>query len=215
MKYKKIRGHKRIWEGIKKWEERHKDLDLDNLEIHLRNYTKVWVSPYCDYYLLNSETPEPTGKTRQLILQALLNIYDSWKEKLDQLDEPYYLKLWLHEPNISRSQVVCAIDPYIEFYNETFHIPESQKNLNVQNYGSLSSRIEEFNWTYAPEEYPVSIEDIGMPYEFASYEDYRKNKRHVKKHLKRPYRTSVFKDQTGKEEECSWRRVGSIWIGEK
>ena len=109
MKYKKIRGLKRKVEGIQKWIEEYLELDIEELSKHKYHYSKVYVQPWDNLTLTNSEIPEPKGKAKQEIINGLAKIYDSWKKELDKLNQPYYLKIWLNEPRLSKSQVVCAL----------------------------------------------------------------------------------------------------------
>ncbi len=108
MKTKKIRGHKRRWHDIDQWVEYHKNLSLDYLKEYQRDYAKIRAHPWSGISLTNSQTPEPKGLTKTKILNGLIEIYNSWKIELDELDEKYYLKIWLFEPRFSSSQVVCA-----------------------------------------------------------------------------------------------------------
>ncbi|MGY5851446.1 hypothetical protein [Salegentibacter sp. F14] len=210
MRYKKIKGHKKIWKGIKEWEQQNRKLDLEELKLYQRKYLKVWVSPYCDYDMLNSETPEPYGKTRKMILESLLNIYQSWKESLEKLEEPYYLKIWLYEEHISRSQVVCALGDFIGFYENTFYQPNLEKRINLKNnYAWLRDKMDLLNWQYAPYEQGLTLEDIGEPYEYSTYKAYQQNKRSIRRKIKNAYRTKEGED----DQTYYFSKMGTVWIG--
>ena len=47
--------------------------------------------------LKNSVIPEPKAELRLKIIEGLVEIYREWKLKLDKLNKPYYLKIWLLE----------------------------------------------------------------------------------------------------------------------
>lgn len=215
MKIKKIRGHKKIWKLIESWEKTNVKIDLQELKYNQRKYVKVWVSPYCDYDILGSETPEPKGKTRKLILQSLINIYNSWHRELKALKEPFYLKIWLYEPNISRSQIVCATGEFRKFYESSFPTINRSKKLKFENYGRLTEEMRKFNWTCALEEKSFTVDDIGVPEEFYSFDEFRKNKKYIKKRIKRPFRITTHEDASGETIECFWSKQGAVWIGEK
>jgi hypothetical protein len=152
VKTKKIRGHRRRWNDIDQWVTTHKNLDLDYLKEYQRDYAKIRVHPWSGISLTNSQTPEPKGQTKTKILSGLIEIHDSWKRELDQLGENYYLKIWLFEPRFARSQVVCAIGDYLDFYENTFFKPDESKKFNPAKYGQLKDEIENFNWEYRLDE---------------------------------------------------------------
>src|SRR4051794_26854525 len=115
MKQRKIRGNRRLQKQIPKWVTDALTINKDFLSKNKYWYEKVIVHPWCDISIIKSEIPEPKSVTRNLIISALEEIYDNWKIQLDKLNEPYYLKIWLYEPRVSKSQVVCAIGERIEY----------------------------------------------------------------------------------------------------
>jgi hypothetical protein len=58
-RYKKIRGHHKIWKNIDSWVSYNKKLDLEYLVSRKREYVKVWVQPYFNISVLNSEFNPP------------------------------------------------------------------------------------------------------------------------------------------------------------
>jgi len=58
-RYKKIRGHHKIWKNIDSWVSYNKKLDLEYLVSRKREYVKVWVQPYFNISVLNSEFTPP------------------------------------------------------------------------------------------------------------------------------------------------------------
>ena len=212
---KKIRGHKRRWNDIDQWVESHKNLNLDYLKKYQRDYAKIRVHPWSGISLTNSQTPEPKGETKTKILGGLLEIYDSWKTELDKLGENYYLKIWLFEPRFASSQVVCAIGDYLEFYEKTFYKPEDSKELHPENYGPLKSEIENFNWEYRLDEDHFDNSEPGDPELYATLADYEEDKRRFEKMLKKPHRTTKFKEQIGQATESYSFKKGDVWLGEK
>lgn len=206
MRIKKIRGHKRIWKDIQQWRLAYSRLDAQFVN---RKHVKIWVHPYSGYSLLGSKYPEPKGRTRKKILEGLLDIHDSWKKELDSTGEPYYLKLWLYEPQFSRSQVVCAIGDFREFYDSTFHKPEIQRKFPFGNYGKLQDRLKNFTWEYAHEEIVIDEDSIGAPEDFISLKEFHANRRWIKKKLKGGARTAVTDDG----EAYDLFRIGDVWLG--
>ena len=77
VKYKKIRGLKRKVSKIQDWIEEYLELDIEQLSEHKYHYTKVYVLPWDNLTLTNSEIPEPKGKAKKEIIKGLEKIYDS------------------------------------------------------------------------------------------------------------------------------------------
>lgn len=208
---KKLRGHNRIFKDIEKWKNDSLNLDLEQLQQYQRNYEKVWVRPFGDLSITGAAIPKPKRKARQLIIEALIEIFNSWETQLKTLKKPYYLAIWLNEPYIENSQVVCAIDGYLNFYDITYYRPENQKQMPTQNYGKSQNDLEAFNWVYALDEHRFTNKDIEEPEEmYASKEDYFAMQRWYKRQLKR--HPIIRKDNN-----VTYYRTekGIVWIGTK
>ncbi len=217
MKTKKIRGHKRRWKEIESWRLDNLDLNLTDYLLNERDrcYSKIRVHPWSGISLTNSITPKPTRKTKQKILKGLLDIYEDWKSQLDKLGQPYYLKIWLFEPRFSQSQVVCAIGDSVDFYENTFFKPDESKKLNPEKYGQLQDEIENFNWEYRLDEDHFDNSELGDPELYATLADYEEDKKWFEKMLKKPHRTTKFKEPIGEATESYSFKKGDVWLGEK
>ena len=211
MKTKKIRGHKRIWNDIEKWKNANLKLDLENLKQNERDYTKIWVHPFSGISLTNSQIPEPKAETKKRILSGLLDIYESWKNQLDKLNEPYYLKIWIFKPRFSKSQVVCAIGNSIEFYQNTFNIPENAKEFKIDFGEIIKNRIENYNWECRLDEDFLFSSDIGNPEDYENEKEYLEDKKWFNNKLKKKHITKTLKDGTN----SYVFEIGNVWIGEK
>ncbi|MCC5918045.1 MAG: hypothetical protein JJU02_12050 [Cryomorphaceae bacterium] len=77
-------------------------------------------------------------------------------------------------------EVVSSID----FYNNSFYQPESDKALNPDQYGSLKSRIENFIWEYRQGEMPLDNSDFGKPEDYALEQEYKTTPNGLEKLLK-------------------------------
>lgn len=215
MRTKKIRGHKRRWKDIDPWLKTYKNLDLDYLKEYQRDYAKIRVHPWSGISLTNSQIPEPSGETKIKILSGLIDIYEAWKNQLDKLGENYYLKIWLFEPRFSNSQVVCAIGESIDFYENIFFKPDYSKELRTKNYGRLQKEVSGFKWEYRLDEDHFDKSDLGIPELYANVEDYEADKRQYEKLLKKPHRTTKFKEPIGEATESHAIKKGDVWLGEK
>ena len=212
MRIKKIRGQKRLWKRIEEWKSQNLELDLEYLKSSQREYVKIWIHPFSSISMLNSEFPEPKGKTRKLILNGLIEIYDSWKAQLETLGQPYYLKIWLFDPHFSKSQVVCAIGDFLNFYDITFHKPEDVDSSKLKNV--RKSLPDGFNWELHWDEYHLKENEVGEPEDYYSLEDYRAELKNFNRKLKRPHRTTTYSSEGEKTEYYSFK-TGQVWIGDK
>ncbi len=212
MKKKKIRGHKRRWKAIDKWLAANKHLDVDYLKKHQRTYVKLRIHPWSGISLINSKKSEPTGQTKSKMLAGLIEIYDAWKLKLDQLDQNYYLKIWLFEPRFSNSQVVVAIGDYLNFYDDTFFKPNVSKSLVIESYGPLQSEVMQFNWENG---YDEDFFDNTIADHYASVTDYEAAKKWLNKTLQKPHRVINFSESETNPVESYAVKAGEVWIGDK
>ncbi|MBK8806016.1 MAG: hypothetical protein IPO21_04945 [Bacteroidales bacterium] len=215
MRQKKIRGHKRRWKGIENWRLDNLDFNLTDYLLNERDryYAKIRVHPWSGITLTDSVTSEPTRKTKQKMLNGLLDIYEDWKNQLDKLGQPYYLKIWLFEPRFSQSQVVCAIGDSIGFYENNFFKPESEKIFNAKTYGQLKNRLQKLNWDYRLDEDNYDNTEVGEPENYVSRQDYEYTKKWFAKILKKPHRTFKFKEPIGETIESYSFKRGHLWLG--
>lgn len=203
---KKIRGHKRIWKNIDYWIQNSKQLDLDYLKNYQRDYSKIWVRPYSNLDLGNSFTPVPKGKTRQKIVDGLFEIHANWKQQLDTLNATYYLKIWFYHPDVSKSQVVCAIGDYINFYNITFH------NTNENKPFPFGSR--NLNWEHRIHEDHFDEDDLfGEIEDWATVDDFLENKKWMTRKLKGSHRITKDKQENGTIKTHYSFKTSDIWLG--
>lgn len=203
--YKKIRGHHKIWKNIDSWVSYNKKLDLEYLQSRKREYVKVWVQPYSNISVLNSEFKPPKYKTRKKIIEGIFEIYNSWKNQLDSLNKPYYLKIWFFPEDVSKCQVVCAIDDFIDFYDVTFYKPKINKPFPFDKRG--------LNWQYCHQEHHLTIKDIDEPESFYSYQDYLDNKKWIEAVIKNPKtRISEYNENETLTTYYSIKEY-DVWVG--
>ncbi len=216
MRQRKIRGHNRRIRQVDNWRLENLSIDLNSYLLNDCDYyyTKIRVNPWGGISLTNSGIPEPSGKTRQKIIKALVDIYENWKIQLDQSGQPYYLKIWFFEPRFSQSQVVCAINDRINFYKNTFFKPEHEKLFKHKNYGTMQLMLEKFNWDHRLDEDYFDNTTVGEPGDYASDEDYKETQKWFAKLMNKPHRTKIFKEQIGEITESYSFQRGDIWLGE-
>lgn len=205
IRYKKIRGHKRIWKYIDNWVEQNKQLDLEYLQSRQREYVKVWIQPFGNISVLNSEFAPPKGKTRKKIIAGLLEIYNHWKQQLDTLNEPYYLKIWFYNNDVSNSQIVCAIDTCLDFYEKTFYKPKESKPFPSNTLG--------LDWEYRHNENHFTIDDFGEPDHFYNMKEYIDNKKMIEGIMKNPKtRISKYTDKESKTTTYYSIKYSDVWL---
>lgn len=212
MKTQKIRGQKRRSKQIQRWVNSNLALDKLQLKDYNRDYCKVIVHPWCDISIINSIYPEPMGKNRIKIVSGLLDIYESWKLELESLGINYYLKIWLYEPYLSKSQVVCAIDDKLNFYDDAFYKILSKKELQAKNYGSLEGRIKKFKWEPFQDEMTLESDYVGEAKDYLDERSYIESKKWYHRTMKKPHR--IFKMLVdGEERTFSAFPKGIVWVG--
>ncbi|GAB1307556.1 hypothetical protein KH5_02390 [Urechidicola sp. KH5] len=203
----KIRGHKRFWKDIEQWIDRNKDLNLETVKNCGRDYVKFRVHPWGSLNLGNSITPEPHGKTRRLILNGFLEIYNNWKLTIEALEEPYYLKFWLYESNLAQSQVVCAIGEYINYYNQVFTVGDTKKNFPINNYRSHYNLFIDFEWSLGIDE-SIFEDNTNDPNFYINELAHQNEVRWLQKQLKKPHRIVQQK-----QPRIYAFPKGNVWIG--
>ncbi len=215
MRQKRIRGDHRLHKQIDNWRLDNLSLDLTDYLLNERDryYAKIRVHPWSGLSLINSVTPQPTGKTKQKMLNGLLDIYENWKTQLDKLGQPYYLKVWLFEPRFSQSQVVCAIGDNVDFYENTFYKPDTEKAIRFDNYGTLKSKLSKLNWDYRLDEDNYDNTEVGEREIYASRQDYEDTVKWFDKLLKKPHRTHKLKELISDATELYSFKRGDIWLG--
>ena len=212
MKYKKIRGLKKKVAKIQNWVEEYLKLDIEQLSEYKYHYSKVYVQPWDNISLNNSQIPEPKGKTKKEILNGLEKIYDSWKVELEKSEKPYYLKIWIYEPRISKSQVVCAIGDRIEYYENLFEKVDYKKN-NSSFTNSLSS---EFKWESKIDEVQYWKSELLWPSEqYENIEECYSDRKLLKKLENGNYRKELIDNPNEEKDIIYFLKKGKIWVGEK
>lgn len=226
MKAKKRRGHKRIWRSIEQWKDANLPLDLDKMarrETHERRYAKMstplfrnnahFKNPPNGILLIDHQNSEPRGKTKKKWLHALFEVYEGWKKQLDKTDKPYYLSIWLFEPRVSQSQVVCAIGKSIDFYKDHFRKPENEKALKTEYQEILKDNIKHFEWDHRIEEEHLDNTGIGDLEDFETTEDYLDFTQRFAMKMKQPHETILLEKPIANITERYVFKRGNVWMG--
>lgn len=153
---KKIRGLKRKQKYIDNWVELNKELDLDYLMNQKYDYRKLWIYPFNQLRICNVNTVRKMivpQRVKNRIFNEMLHMLSDWNQKLSHLNEPYYLKIWLFEPNFMDSQIVVAIGDRAEYYERIFNKSILLRKHRLHQYGLEPDimdqlDIEQFNAEY-------------------------------------------------------------------
>ena len=212
MRYKKIRGLKRKVANIQNWINKYLILNIEHLTEYKYEYVKVYVDPWNNLTLTDSEIPEPKGKAKKEILNGLEKIYESWKIELNKLNRPYYLKIWLYEPRFSKSQVVCAIDDKIEYYEHIFE--RADFKLNSSSFTNQLST--DFKWQSKVDVEHFWESELLWPInQYERIEDCYSDRRLLRKLKKGNYKNQEIESSNGNKDKIYFFPKGKIWVGEK
>ncbi|GAA4059206.1 hypothetical protein [Flavobacterium chungnamense] len=209
---KKIRGHKKIQKKIQNWIEQNRTINISDFLANKYCYTYVSLNPYFNISVNDSNIPEPKKETRKQIILGLQEIYNNWKIELDKLNQPYFLKIYLFEPRISKSQVICAIGKEkIEYYKNFFRIADKDNSLS--NFKKIISS--DFKWKTHLDDDIYSEQELLSPESYYySEEDYNYCKKLLKKLQNKNYTKVKTEDEYGKD-YLYYVPKGKVFIGGK
>tara|TARA_R110000851_G_scaffold74518_2_gene164289 strand:- start:348 stop:995 length:648 start_codon:yes stop_codon:yes gene_type:complete len=208
----KLRGYQNLWKDIEEWISEYQQMDLEYLEYRQRDWVKIYIWP--DSHISSSnQVIEPKGKARRLITEGLISIYNARKEQLDSLGKPYYLKIWLHDRRFSESQVVCAIDDMIDFYEVTHAKPEEPLAIENSGISDIPQKYPEFEWEHRFDEELIDFNKLGSPDDYYEYKDYLEEKRWYTKMAKNKHRKIA--DTRIPEIDYRAFKKGNLWLGQK
>lgn len=208
-KLKKIRGGKRRLKAIKLWVENNKTLDIDCLLSYKKDYVKFRVDPWGRFIINNMDFPQPKKAFKRALINGLVEIYTSWQDQVKKLNKPYYLKIWLFEKDLKKSQVVCAIDCKIDFYSNTFEEIINSKKANP--FQNINTKLNDFQWQMALDNLYIEDDIIQNKKEYSSEKDYLQAKKWFNKVVLKKYkRIETF------EENRSFYVLDNdvVWLGE-
>jgi hypothetical protein len=216
MRYKKIRGQTRRQKAIAHWRQAAMSFDLVNdvLGNWDRYYVKIRIHPWSGLSMVNSSVPEPQGKVKQHMLNGLLDIYEHWKIQLDKTGKPYYLKIWLNEQRFTKSQVVCAVGNALHFYDHTFSFADKQQPFQPDGYGKTGKRLTNYTWEHRLDEDIYTDNEIGLPEEYASIQDFEETRIWFRRLLKKPHRKEKLESPIDGVTEFYAFNRGDVFIGE-
>lgn len=197
-KKKKIRGWKRHKRKIEVWKQTNMNLDMELIREYNRDYAKLWIHPFYGWNRIN-----PPAWYNRLLLEAMIDVYFCWYEKMANENEEFYLKMWLYDPNFINSQIVVAYQDFLEFYDDVFDKQEEKKPFPMEKYAALKDKLNLFNWELFVEADVYELgelkEDIQLGF---------RTEEEVRDIMDRSYTTNQVDD-----ENIYKLNVGDIWVG--
>ncbi|MDR4315939.1 hypothetical protein FOC77_06920 [Niallia circulans] len=201
-KKKKIRGWKRHKRKIERWKQNAMNLDMDYLRNYQRQYEKLWINPF---YKL--ERRNPPNWYKSLLLDAMIEVYLEWHQKMKKEDEDFYLKLWLYDPHFINSQIVVAYRNCLDFYDETFKRRQENKGFPFDKFHSLRDKLEQFEWDLHIESDYYDENDLNEWLEEGALTE-----KEVSRIKGKVYDAVRIKDEDGSFLQYSLDK-GDVWIG--
>jgi hypothetical protein len=150
------------------------------------------------------------GELRKKIIETLLKTYFEWKNELDKLNKEYYLAIWLYNPRMLKSEIVCAIDEKVNYYeNENFLTSNKNSEFDLNQFGVLSTELQKFTWDRKIDLDAVEEWEINLPKEqYESEKKYNKDQKFYNKLIREKFHV-VEKDN----EKIYFHPKGDVWIG--
>jgi hypothetical protein len=201
---RKIRGYKRYFDSIQDSIMEDSQLDLDFL-----NQEKYFNFQFEDWYGANIGLK---GMGRKFVLENLIRIYNDWNIKLQNLNREYYLAVWLYDPRLELSEIVCGLDSKIDYYeNDAFLDSKKTKGFLPSNFKPFDNQLAALNWTRKVDLESTFEWEIEWPREqYDNDKDYFSHQRFYKKLKENAYR--IIDNEDGK---VYFRQMGDVWIGQK
>lgn len=201
-KKKKIRGWKRHKRKIERWKQNAMNLDMDYLRNYQRQYEKLWIHPF---YKL--ERRNPPNWYKSLLLDAMIEVYLEWHQKMKKEEEDFYLKLWLYDPHFINSQIVVAYRNCLDFYDKTFKRRQENKEFPFDKFHSLRDKLEQFEWDLHIESDYYDENDLNEWLEEGALTE-----KEVSRIKGKAYDAVRIKDEDGSFLQYSLDK-GDVWIG--
>ena len=196
---KKVRGMRRKRRKLNSWSAYYKELDISALLKYNKVYVKVWISPFYNLFKYSDRKigkKNPPHRFRKQVLHELIDIYLAWDDQLKRLNEPYYLMIWIGDPDFMDSQVVAAVKTEIDYYSNLFEMDPTFKPFP---YKGVHSHFNKFEWQRCVHGYYVWEDDLES---LEEVNEFSKKAFRVNDHL-----------VNGQNQKSFFIRTGDIWLG--
>ncbi|WP_412759328.1 hypothetical protein [Niallia circulans] len=187
---------------MERWKQNAINLDMDYLRNYQRQYEKLWIHPF---YKL--ERRNPPNWYKSLLLDAMIEVYLEWHQKMKKEEEDFYLKLWLYDPHFINSQIVVAYRNCLDFYDKTFKRRQENKEFPFDKFHSLRDKLEQFEWDLHIESDYYDENDLNEWLEEGALTE-----KEVSRIKGKAYDAVRIKDEDGSFLQYSLDK-GDVWIG--
>jgi len=202
MKKNTIHSKKIIRQIDKSIDDSDSELDIDflNQEKYYNYAIEEW---YGEEFLIK-------GELRKKIVETLLKTYFEWKKELDKLNKEYYLAIWLYNPRMLKSEIVCAIEEKINYYEKECFLNSNKNNeFDLNQFGKLSAELKKFSWNRKIDLDSVQEWEINFPKEqYESKREYHKNQKFYKRIIQEQFHV-IERDN----DKVYFYPKGDVWIG--
>lgn len=130
---KKIRGWKKRIRDVNRWKKHAMTLNVEELMDREFVFEKLYIDPW---YRLVKRNPPPW--LRHYMVEAMMEVFNSWHQLLNTTGNPYYLAIWLFVPDFMSSQVVAAVGDRICYYQTLFDENDEEKSFKADFFGNIA-----------------------------------------------------------------------------
>lgn len=214
MPIRKVRKQKRIQRAIQDWRDYHVNYDLlGNMAQYQtsRDYVKFRIYPWTQFFVRTSKPLEPSGKTRAMLLQALFDIHDSWEAQLKRSGQPYDLRIWLHHPHISASQVVVDLGG-VDFSKNDFSPVAPPVVFPFSQYGKFAARLGQMELRCGIEDYNIDDPAELDPADFDLPAEWREERRRLEALVARAHDRFTYTNHRGQQTTMHFIAIGHVWV---
>ncbi|MFD1885797.1 hypothetical protein [Paenibacillus wenxiniae] len=199
---KKIRGWKRRKRSIQLWREQMIELDIETMRSEDFDYAKLWIYPFYSIAPIN-----PPHWFQRLLLSEMIDVYAHWQKRMEQEQEPFYLKIWLYEPNFILSQIVVAYRSRLNFYDHHFQPVSTSQPFPFASTGKLGEQLQQLDWQLCIQEELYWSKELQH-----NVAKGVQTEAEVQCLIDRAYATETV--QYGGEEQTVYNvRTGNVWLG--
>ncbi|GGI96347.1 hypothetical protein [Paenibacillus hunanensis] len=201
-KKQKIRGWKRRKRSIQLWRQQMLELDMETVRSEDFDYAKLWIYPFYSISPI-----DPPHWFQRLLLGEMIDVYAHWQKQMEQEGEPFYLKIWLYEPNFILSQIVVAYRSRLHFYDEHFQPAPTARPFPFADTGALAEKLSKLDWQLCIQEELYWSNELQD-----NIDKGLRTKAEVKRLIDRAYATETM--QYGGEEQTVYKvQIGDVWLG--